>query len=48
MNEQDRQLWNRLCDEAANESDPVRFARLTEEIAKMLQKQDSEDKARLD
>jgi hypothetical protein len=50
MNERDRERWNRLCDEAANENDPVRFIQLTEEIVKMLQpnKEDGEDKRHLE
>ena len=42
MKEWERQRWNWLCNEAANENDPVRFIQLTEEIVRMLQKEDGE------
>lgn len=48
MEEWERQRWNRLCHEAANEIDPVRFLQLTEEIVKILEKEDREDRSRLD
>ena len=42
VEEWERQRVNRLCDDAANENDPVRFMQLTEEIMKMLQSKDGE------
>ena len=42
MEEWERQRANWLCDEAANENDPVRFIQLTEEIVRILQRKEGE------